>query len=302
MFKIASSNFRSKLKRSISVFVGPTSRKIPAVLHDQLQRIGPEFCVVGDSWASYKFERIINHALRKTTPKNVCIVGCGSGRGRDISSWAEYGIDNIIGTDIEDNKVWPDMIKEISKKYKVKSQFEVMPAENIGEMQQKIDVIYSAAVLEHLAKLSEFISESKRTLSKNGLSIHLIGPLYNCFSGDHCISEYGQQYGYAHIDKEMQKEYQEMIFDDNFFKNTDDPFKAFWAKNKIFSFAGCLTYIDLFRVNFQKNTIGIILSEEGVKFRKKYPEKWQKLLNQGYSELDLLVKGLMILSSNVDKS
>jgi hypothetical protein len=86
-----------------------------------------------------------------------------------------------------------------------------------------------------------------------------------------------------------------MVFDDKFFSGTVDPHQAWWAKNDIFSFARVDQYLDAFRSTFKSVWVMATLSEEGLAFKRQFPDAWKRLLERGNSESDLMTKGLTFI-------
>jgi len=142
--------------------------------------------------------------------------------------------------------------------------------------------------------LAKCVKESHRIIKPNGYSIHAIGPLYYTYGGDHCISAFGAQHGFNHLIKDKEA-YRSMVFDDEFFKNTDDPNQAWWAKHGIFSYARVSEYLNIFRKTFSTVFVSATLSPEAILFKKRHPQDWSSLLSKQLSETDLMTKSLTFI-------
>jgi SAM-dependent methyltransferase len=254
-----------------------------------------DLATIGDRWIRGLFWGYLNGVRWPSSIHDVLVVGCGSGSGTDVSIWLDHGIPRVDGCDIQEIPAWQDTAAKYNSEKSQKIRFFQSPLESLSALDESYDIVYSQAVLEHVADLKKSIEETHRVLRVGGISCHMIGPLYCAPGGDHCISDYGLEHSYDHLLAD-QESYLARVKNDQFYATTDDPNKAWWAKNGIFSFAKPHLYLKDFRSTFSSVYSIAILSPDAPIFRKKFPEKWNELLNNGYTPTDLSIKGLAIVA------
>lgn len=249
--------------------------------HDLLS-IGERFCQAA----------ALSVLLRKIRPDNVqrvLIPGCSLGK-EDVQFWLRRGIKRVAGIDIAfSEESWAQVRPLLEGHFNAKVDFRSASVEKMPFENDSFDLLASAATLEHVRNLSGAIAEMARVLRPGGWAFHGIGPLYYAFAGDHCISSYGKPAGYDHLLLE-DADYQAAIRNDALFSTQPDPNCRHWALHNQFSFGKPAEYVSLFSEHFEIQNLFVVISEEGLEFREKYPGKWRALLGAGLSEEDLLVK------------
>jgi ubiquinone/menaquinone biosynthesis C-methylase UbiE len=275
--------------------VGPQQTRLLAELSPALQE-KVETVVVGDRWLRGIVWRAFNESAPKKSPHGVLVVGCGSAMGHDVGVWLENGVHRVHACDLIPQVEWPARATELSTRHSADVKIFACPAEDLAVADRTYDLVYSTTVFEHVKDIRKAVRESARALTDDGVSFHVIGPLYFSHGGDHCISAYGTEHGYDHLllDK---TEYQKMVQDDQFFAGTADPWQAGWAKFGMFSYGKPMDYVQAFADAFQRFRLIVTLSEDGLNFRRDHPEKWRKLRDLGLTNDALLVKGLTFLAS-----
>ncbi|PWB84666.1 MAG: hypothetical protein C3F11_00085 [Methylocystaceae bacterium] len=226
---------------------------------------------------------------------SVLIPGCYMA-GEDIQFWTRQGVQRVEGIDVYAlNDHWAKLIPKLRAQWSTPVFFRQGSIENIPFADDEFDVIASAAVLEHVRNLPAMAAETARVLKPGGFALHSFGPLYYCFGADHCIGAYGLEAGYDHI-LLAEEDYRRKISDRPFFERaTKNPDLGFWAVNGQFSFAVGSEYIEVFRKHFDIEYVVAMISTPGLEYRKRFPDKWAKLLNAGVGEADLLLKGLSVV-------
>jgi SAM-dependent methyltransferase len=226
--------------------------------------------------------------------KNVLIPGCFLA-GEDVQFWMRRGINKLVGIDINNlTKRWRDILPLLKRNYGCEIQFQQAPIEALPFDAGTFDLISSNAVLEHVQNCRAMCAETARVLRPGGWAWHSFGPLYYCYSGDHCIGAYGVQAGYDHLllDEAL---YQTRIWDQAFYDTQPDPNCVFWARKEQFSYATPLEYLDLFSELFFIRHLVVKVSSQALDFRRQFPEKWPILLRSGVKEEQLLIKGLSLI-------
>ncbi|MCB9799924.1 MAG: class I SAM-dependent methyltransferase [Candidatus Omnitrophica bacterium] len=228
--------------------------------------------------------------------KNMLIVGCGSGYGEDVQFWLRQPIKNIYGIDAIRHTLWESkIIPDLIQKYDKNIIFKQTMAEQTPFESNFFDFVTSSAVIEHIKSVDLAITEMHRILRPGGYAWHAFGPLYYSYAGDHCINAYGRQHGYDHL-LCGEDTYRRMIEDDQFFKHhAEDPLCNYWAKQQQFSYYKPEEYIRYFQKYFQLVDVVLVISPEGLRYRKLYPEKWNQLKENGLEDIDLLAKGFLTI-------
>jgi ubiquinone/menaquinone biosynthesis C-methylase UbiE len=248
-------------------------------------------------------ERFTNHAswavlmrhLHGLKDVDVFVPGCYVA-GEDVQFWLRRGVKSLSGIDIYSlDRQWSHITKALEHAYKIPVIFRQGSIENIPFSDKQFDVIVSDAVLEHVRNLRAMVSETFRILKPGGYALHMFGPLYFSFGADHCISAYGEEYGYDHL-LLPEGEYRKRIAARNFFEKTaGNADLAFWAENDQFSFATASEYMLAFREKFEIVHSVAKISQRSLSFRVNHPEKWASLIDSGILEPDLMIKSLNLL-------
>jgi SAM-dependent methyltransferase len=226
---------------------------------------------------------------------SVLIPGCYMG-GEDVQFWLRRGVRRLEGIDIYAlTRHWASIVPALRERWGVPVWFRQGSIESIPFDDATFDVVTSTAVLEHVGNINAMVEETVRVQKPGGFALHSFGPLYYTFGGDHCIGTYGLAAGYDHLLLD-EPEYRKRILDRAFFEAaTGNSDLGFWAVNGQFSFATAAEYLEKFRTRFDVVYVGVIISDEGLAYRTRFPESWKRLMCAGIREADLLVKGLVVL-------
>ncbi len=227
-------------------------------------------------------------------PERVLIPGCAMG-GEDVQFWLRRGVPSLDGVDLNNlSGQWNAIVPELRRTFGAEVRFQQAPLEQLPFADGSFNLIASAAVLEHVQNLEAISAESARVLKSGGLAWHTFGPLYFSFGADHCIAAYGEECGYDHL-LLTEGEYLSRINDQSFFDLQPNPNLPFWARQNQFSFASAREYLAVFKKYFYVRHVVAKISGPGLRFRARFPDKWQRLRTAGIAEEDLLVKGIAIV-------
>jgi SAM-dependent methyltransferase len=226
---------------------------------------------------------------------SVLIPGCYMG-GEDVQFWVRRGVRRLEGIDVYGlTRHWASIVPALRERWGVPVSFRQASIESIPFADATFDVVTSAAVLEHVRNINAMVEETARVQKAGGFALHSFGPLYYTFGADHCIGAYGFAAGYDHLLLD-EPEYRKRIADGAFFETaTGNSDLGFWAINDQFSFATAAEYLERFKIRFDVVYVGVKISREGLAYRARFPERWERLTSAGIHEADLLVKGLVIL-------
>jgi len=164
-----------------------------------------------------------------------------------------------------------------------------------------VDLIESRAVLEHVGNMAASVAEMSRVLASGGLMFHAFGPLYFCHGGDHCIGSYGMEHGYDHLllDEEA---YTARLLDEGAFNSFGkEAFNSrYWAIQQIFSYLRPNEYLAAFSPHFEFVESLAIICQQALAFRQARPDLWNRLLESGLHEADLLIGGMFMIMKKKD--
>jgi SAM-dependent methyltransferase len=159
-----------------------------------------------------------------------------------------------------------------------------------------IDIVETAATLEHVGNMEATAAELARVMTPNGLAFHGFGPLYFGYGGDHCIPAIGFEHGFDHLLLD-DDHYHKILRDDKLFNSLGmEAYNArYWAIQGIFSYLKPREYIDAFKPWFDIVELITVISNEAITFRESFPDSWQRLIDSGVAESDLLITGIFVL-------
>ena len=116
----------------------------------------------------------------KITTKS-CVLDHGCGNGLTLFFLALNGYQNIWGIDINNSKSFDTRMRSCNKVFKVilkskKNRIQVYNGKRIPFRSEFFNFIFSQQVIEHVKDnlLNNYLSEERRTLSKNGAVLHQI--------------------------------------------------------------------------------------------------------------------------------
>lgn len=233
--------------------------------------------------------------LTKSSPiRSVLVPGCSTA-GEDIQLWLRRGVKHVVGTDpVNRQKVWLKAASRLGSAFGARVEFRQSSIEKMPFEDESFDLVTSAAVLEHVGNLRAMAFETSRVLRPGGWAWHAIGPFYYTFGGDHSAPPSLKSGGYDHLLMD-EPEYQRRIRDDLLYQEDPDPYSRFWALHSVFSFAPSSEYLRHFSTHFEIKHLLVVLCDNGLFFRRTYPERWKALLGAGVPEFDLLIKGFYII-------
>ncbi len=224
----------------------------------------------------------------------VLVPGCYLGSG-DVQSWLRRGVPRLEGIDVYSlQKRWEELVPTLARHYRAQVRFRQASVEALPFDDGTFDLISSAAVLEHVRNLSAMVDETARVLVPGGWAHHDFGPLYYTWGGDHCIAAHGDDAGYDHLLLD-EPDYQARISDQARYNRGSDPNLPFWARRDQFSFADPETYLDELARRFELRHVVVKISTEALRFRRRHPDRWRRLLAAGVRESTLLVKSLAVI-------
>jgi SAM-dependent methyltransferase len=286
-------SWKTRVMRCLSV---PAASVLTSTSKSLLHESIPFNCsavFVGERFSNeYSYLRL--KKLLPSSIERVLIPGCYLG-GADVQRWLRYGVKHLDGCDVYSLSTrWKEIVPKLHQEYTATVDFRQASIEDLPYEDERFDLVSTMAVLEHVRNLRAMAKETSRVLKPRGLAWHGFGPTYYTFSGDHCVSAFGLEQGYDHV-LLTEDDYQQRINDQGFFDKQPDPNLPFWARNNQFSFARSTEYLEIFSEFFEIEDIVLKLSEEGLEFRRAFPQKWNKLLSCGIKEFDLLAKSLMVI-------
>lgn len=249
---------------------------------------------IGERFAEDASRSVLLRLIRGHKIDRVLIPGCYLA-SEDVQFWLRRGVHRLDGVDVYClSKRWQEIMPQLRSHFQSEVHFRQASIEDLPFPDGTFDLVATSEVMEHVRNLRAAMRETARVLRPGGWAWHSFGPLYFTFGGDHCITAYGSAAGYDHILLD-ESAYQARITSQSFFDTQRDPNSAFWAKQQQFSFATAQDYLAVFSEHFDIQHVLVKISTEGLNFRQTYRSDWQRLIDVGVAEEDLLVKSLIVI-------
>jgi 2-polyprenyl-3-methyl-5-hydroxy-6-metoxy-1,4-benzoquinol methylase len=299
-------NYLTFKRRALDQFVYPwLTRLVTAVKVAQSPTVkdfsfSVDRLLFGDRGSGFLCNFRLLKRLIAIEQSNVLIQGCGL--GQEAMAWSRCGVASCTGIDLFNfNGAWNQISQAASEVSQTSVSFSQGDICNTGLPRQSFDLISSGAVWEHVQNFDELMVESHRLIKPNGIVFSTFGPLWYTYSGDHFSHIGGLEHGYNHLLLDEQS-YFDWI---NSFESPES-----WAVSEenyfeirrhiregIFSYLKPRDYIQKVERQFRRVQTIAMISPEAIAFRSTYPEQWQRLLDKGLAEEDLLIKGLILYLS-----
>ena len=154
-------------------------------------------------WIPINFKKLMGDIPIKG--KSILIVGANSGYEADLFLLA--GAKRVVGID-----VFYAMVMYRHRKYK----FLLSPGEEMPFSDDHFDVVYSQAVLEHVADIHQTWKESYRVLKPGGFIAHMASPIWFSRDGHHRPDLFAQ-FPWCHIGRSSE-EWESWILQNDFFE------------------------------------------------------------------------------------
>ena len=232
-------------------------------------------------------------ATKELEIKNSTVMVHGTGNGWDVFTWAKMRPKSIIAIDLFEFNEWEDVAKKCKDKWNVKVDFFAASLNSIPNIKSNsIDLIVSDAVYEHCQDMEGVIKESNRVLKVNGLIYANYGPLYYSAGGDHISGndDLSNRFNHIMLKKSEYKKYIKSMKLDN--EDIQGGYR--YVELDLFSKLTTQEYIDIYKNNsFQIEDLWIEINSQAIKFKKKFPDKFNNLLKylpEKCSKKDLFIK------------
>lgn len=289
---------RDSLKRVVVNRTGPSALRLVQPLVRRVARVDLPFrcdlLAYGERFTHAALFRQFFRPVADPRRLSVLVQGCAQA-DYAVQMWLRYGVASVTGIDIANlDEFWADLVPQLRDAYGGDVRLCQANVESLPFEDARFDVINSAAVYEHVYNLDAAARESARVLKPGGRALHEIGPLYYTHGGDHCIGAYGLEAGYDHL-LLADEQYRARVLDDAHFGALGCPGCNAWAVWDKLSFAPAAEYLEVFQRYFDIEFLLVKISPEGVRFRARYPQSWERLLAAGVSPVDLLIKGIGVI-------
>ena len=230
--------------------------------------------------------------------KTVLVLGCGF--GGDALSWIPLGPARVIGVDIINyKKCWEKAASQFAtRKNQIDFyQFDLVASEWDFVTPGSVDIIFSYAVLEHLADLKVVLERAKKTLKPNGLFVASYGPLWYGPNGDHTFPILGDDvYNHLILDDNDYAAYVERTIGDwHHFENGGEG--PFLLERGYFSYLKPGDYLDAFKLAGFECLVSILnISTRAEQYFAKFPDRLVELKNKHkLDDIDLYSNGSTII-------
>lgn len=203
----------------------------------------------------------------------------GTGNGWDVASWAKLKPHRIIAVDLFAFKNWEEISQYVMLNYGVQVEFRVCSLDCLSFLNgQSIDLCASDEVLEHVSDLGAVMRETHRILKPGGLIYASYGPLWYSAGGDH-FARGGIKNVFNHLllDEPDYKRY----FGN--YKQAAEDFQSGGRYVEIGLFSRLRTeeYLGIYQhCGFTLDRLVFQVSSQAVRFRKEYPEFFEKMMKR----------------------
>jgi len=296
-------NYLTLKRRSLDQFVYPwLTRLVTAIKVAQSPEIkdfsfSSDRLLFGDRGSGFLCNLSLLKQLLPIEQADVLIQGCGL--GQEALAWSHSQVSSCVGMDLFNfNAAWNKISQAASDISGTSVSFLQGDICNTGFNNHSFDLISSGAVWEHVQNFDGLMQESHRLIKPEGIVFSTFGPLWCTYSGDHFSHIGGLEHGYNHLLLDLANysdwidsfESQESwaVSDDNYFEIRRH------IREGIFSYLKPSEYIQKVERFFKRVHTVTMISPEAIAFRSTYPEKWQQLLEKGFTEEDLLIKALIL--------
>jgi len=231
------------------------------------------------------------------SPKSVACIGCGT--GLELLSIA-YILKpkRIVGYEfLNFSSAW-SAVKETLRRDGIEVTFVQSNLRRPLMINDKVDFIFSNAVLEHISDLDTALRNCREILVPNGWFSAIWGPLWYCYSGDHIAAELGFKNGYDHVLLDAE-EYMDWYRAHPRNIDTVARGEKTWIELGLMSYLQFTEYMYHIEKYFpQICSLSWSISSEGLEWRKRYRTIWSEMLgsNPGITPLDLLLKSVSVLA------
>jgi SAM-dependent methyltransferase len=226
--------------------------------------------------------------------KDVLAGGCGM--GKDIPTWLPFHPTSVMGVDyFRYDRAWDGFRKYFSSSIDdVRVSFRQSDLRRLPFPPSSFDIVSTDAVFEHCYDLKADLQEMCRVVRPEGVIYATFGPIYTAFGGDHFSGRNELKDAFNHL-LLTQEEYLESI--NRVPYNSSDPQEdgRTWIKNGLFSFLRYDSYISLFLDLADILFLQLILDPRAFRFKRLYPQHWDRLVRMGLFERDLVVMGMTVI-------
>ena len=260
-------------------------------IKDYLKDFPKELKIIAEKGYPIEFRRY--WATKESEIKNSNIMVHGTGNGWDVFTWAKMKPKSIVAVDLFEFDEWEDVAKICKDKWNVEVDFFASSLNSVPKVKSNsIDLIVSDAVYEHCQDMQSVIKEAFRVLKVNGFIYANYGPLYYSAGGDHISGndDLSNRFNHIMLEKDKYKKYIKSL------KLDDEDVQGGYRYVELDLFSKLTTqeYIDIYKKNsFQIKDFWVEINSQAVKFRKKFPDKYNKLLTflpDKCSKKDLFIK------------
>jgi SAM-dependent methyltransferase len=229
------------------------------------------------------------------------VINFGCGLGYEVMQTALYLRPRlIIGCEYFNyGRAWAYVTEEVQRRYGVEVRFEQLDLRNpIPAEIPQADLLLSFAVLEHLKEMDASLEKLKQFLRPGGRFGSIWGPMWYSYSGDHIAAELGFEHGFDHVlldDSDYFEFYKSHPRNRDAVRNNEKT----WLELGLSNFARYQEYLDSVRRIFGQPTYLLWqVSDEAIKYKNQYPERWKQMLaaRPYLTQLDLMLNSVGALT------
>jgi SAM-dependent methyltransferase len=214
----------------------------------------------------------------------VLFIGCGN--GVELLLGAHFGAKECVGIEFLDYGTSWSRVREYARtRYPQTSlAFHTVGSLDPSALPEAVsssgfDLVFTSAVLEHVADLPTFLENVSRLLLPAGYLFSVWGPMWWSYGGDHIAPELGLDQGFVHLEL-SDEEYDDWYRRHPRNRGAVEAGIPTWKDHNLYSFLRYDEYMTFLEQYFTVEWQTRIWSAEGIEFGRIDPKRVDRIVSQ----------------------